>query len=133
MSQLKKAFGGKDEYESDSGSSEYLEVAPSEEGRAKVIIRSFVLDDFSGIKPILDAVREGYTIAFVNIQPLKDKDLGELKRSIDKLKKTIDAVGGEIAGFDEDWLVLAPSFAEIYKPSKEVPQEQTQAEAHQKK
>ena len=41
-------------------------------------------------KTVLDDLREGYTIALVNIKPLKEKDLIELKRAINKIKKTCD-------------------------------------------
>jgi SepF-like predicted cell division protein (DUF552 family) len=66
-------------------------------------------------------LREGYTIALVNIKPLKDRDLVELKRAVNKLKKTCDAVEGDIAGFGEDWVAITPSFAAIYR-EKPVPQ-----------
>ena len=105
---------------------EYVELA--KEGaadRAKVIVRPFLLDDFEDIKPILDSLREGYTVALVNIKPLKDKDLIELKRAINKLKKTCDAIEGDIAGFGEDYIVAVPNFAEIYrsKETEEVKEE----------
>ena len=73
------------------------------------------MEDFSDIKEILDAIREGYTIALINIKPLKDKDLVELKRAINKLKKTCDAIDGDIAGFGDDYVVVTPSFAEIHR------------------
>ena len=76
------------------------------------------MDDFENIKGVLDALREGYTIALINIKPLKNKDLVELKRAISKLKKTCDAIEGDIAGFGEDWLVVAPSFATIYRSNE---------------
>ena len=60
-------------------------------------------------------LREGYTIALVNIKPLKDKDLVELKRAINKLKKTCDAIRGDIAGFGDDYIIVTPSFARIYR------------------
>ena len=85
----------------------------------KIIIRPFALKDFEDTKPILDALRHASTICLINIKPLKDKDIVELKRSINKLKKTCDAVDGEIAGFGEDYIVVAPSFAEIYKAKKQ--------------
>lgn len=98
---------------------EYVELGgESSEEKAKVRVRPFVIEDFEDIKPILDSLREGYTIALVNIRPLKDKDLVELKRAINKLKKTCDAIEGDIAGFGEDYIVAVPSFAEIYR-SKE--------------
>jgi SepF-like predicted cell division protein (DUF552 family) len=92
-----------------------LDTDASDDVRSKIIVRPFVLKDFESIKDILDSLREGKTIALVNIKPLKDKDLIELKRAINKLKKTTDAIDGEIAGFGEDYIVVAPSFAQIYR------------------
>ena len=85
------------------------------ESSSKIIVRPFVMEDFSDIKTILDTLREGYTIALVNIRPLKDKDLVELKRAINKLKKTCDAIEGDIAGFGDDYIIITPNFAEIYR------------------
>ena len=83
------------------------------EAGSKVTVRPFVMEDFESIKPILDSLREGHTIALVNIKPLKDKDLVELKRAINKLKKTADAIEGDIAGFGDNWIAAVPSFAHI--------------------
>ncbi len=106
--------------ESEAGYVE-LEKESSGDARGKPIVRPFVLEEFESIKPILDSLREGRTIALINIRPLKDKDLVELKRAINKLKKTCDAIGGDIAGFGENWIAATPDFAMIYrgaKPSK---------------
>ena len=92
-----------------------LDTNSDEDVRSKIIIRPFVVKDFESIKVILDTLREGKTIALINIRPLKDKDLIELKRAINKLKKTTDAIDGEIAGFGEDYIVVTPSFAQIYR------------------
>ena len=85
---------------------------------AKVIVRPYSIEDFSDVKEILDEVREGKTIALVNIKVLKDKDMIELKRAINKIKKTIDAIDGDIAGFGDDYLVVTPSFAKIHRSPK---------------
>lgn len=91
----------------------------------KVVLRPFILEQFEDVKPVLDALREGYTIPLINIKPLKDKDLVELKRAINKLKKTCDAIEGDIAGFGEDWIAVAPAFAQIHREKKvEIPQDQ---------
>ncbi len=105
-----------------------LDTDSSEDVRSKIIVRPFVMNDFDSIKPILDSLREGKTIALINIRPLKDKDLIELKRTINKLKKTTDAIDGEIAGFGEDYVVVTPSFAQIYrtKETTEVKEEPNQ-------
>ena len=85
------------------------------ETNSKITVRPFVIEDFESIKPILDSLREGHTIALINIMPLKDKDLVELKRAINKIKKTTDAIEGDIAGFGDNWIAAVPSFANIYR------------------
>ena len=99
---------------------QYVELSSvgSRQGAStKIIVRPFVLEDFSDVKAIVDVMREGYTIALINIAPLKEKDVVELKRAINKLKKTVDAVDGDIAGFSDDYIIVAPSYAEIYRAS----------------
>lgn len=95
-----------------------LNSAPKKDIDSKILVRPYVLEDFSDVKPVLDSLREGYTICLLNIKPLKEKDIVELKRAINKLKKTCDAVDGDIAGFGEDWIVVAPSFVDIYREKK---------------
>lgn len=102
----------------------YLEITPEDDKKSKIIVRPFMLKEFDDIKDILNSLREGYTIALIDIKPLKETDMIELKRAINKLKKTCDAIEGEIAGLGEDWIVVAPSFATIYKEKPEEPKEQ---------
>ena len=119
LGRIKKTFSGSDDFDlPGEGEEGYVEIPPegvAPAARQKITVRPFVIEDFSDIKPILDALREGYTISLVNIRPLKDKDLVELKRAINKLKKTCEAVEGDIAGFGDDWIALTPSFAQIYR------------------
>ncbi len=81
----------------------------------QVMVRPFVLDDFEDIKQILDVLRHGKTIALVNIKPLKERDIVELKRAVNKLRKTCEAIDGDIAGFGEDYIVAVPYFARIHR------------------
>lgn len=103
----------------EEGEEEYLELDTDSSTaggrRTKILIRPFVLEDFSDVKPIIDSLREGYTICLVNIRPLKSKDVVELKRAVNKLKKTCDALNGDIAGFSEEWIVVSPGFAEVHR------------------
>ncbi len=116
FSQLKDKISGPSYDEMDSPEDAFVEIDNQrEEGKSKVVVRPFLMEDFEDVKPILDSLREGYTIALVNIRPLKDKDIVDLKRAISKLKKTTDAIEGEIAGFGEDYIVVCPSFASIYR------------------
>lgn len=98
---------------------EYVELdsTPVKEETGKIIVRPFVIDDFSDVKDILESIRQNNTIALINIKPLKEKDIIELKRAVNKLKKTCDAMKGEIAGFGDDFIVVVPEFAQIYRPN----------------
>ena len=80
--------------------------------------REKFISKFPDTKFYLPSLREGYTIALINIKPLKDKDIVELKRVVNKLKKTCDAIEGDIAGFGEDWIVVTPSFAHVYRTTE---------------
>ncbi len=110
-------MGGKEPEEIEQGGEkEYVELdTASSEHRGKVTVRPFVMENFQDIKMVVDSLRDGSTIAVINIRPLKDKDVIELKRAISKLKKTTDAISGDLAGFGDDYIIATPSFAQIYR------------------
>lgn len=111
---IKKAFSGSMTDE-DIGD-EYLEIdLGKEEKETKVLVKLFQLKDYEDVSDILNALREGYTIAIIDIKTLRQKDSIELKRAISKIKKTADALEGSIAGFGENMVIVTPSFAKIHK------------------
>ncbi len=99
--------------------SDYVELGvsgPTESDKSsKVLVKPYVMEDFEDVKDVLDCLREGNTVALINIKPLKDKDLIELKRAVNKLRKTCEAIDGDIAGFGEDYIVAVPYFAKIHR------------------
>lgn len=107
---LKRMFGKGD-------NEEYVEIDLNqmESKDTKVIVKPFVLKVYDDITDVLNSLREGYTIAVIDIKPLKTKDVVELKRAISKIKKTVDAIEGSIAGFGENVIIVTPKFAEIQK------------------
>ncbi|VVB83661.1 Cell division protein SepF [uncultured archaeon] len=109
---LKKVFSGSPK---SSGSAEdYLEIdLEKEEKESKILVKLFVLKKYDDVNPILNVLREGYTIAIIDIKVLKSKDPIELKRAVSKVKKTADALEGNIAGFGENLLIVTPPFAKI--------------------
>lgn len=117
---IRRAFSGSI---NEFGDEEYLEIdLGQEKADKKVLVKLFSLKQYEEVNQILNALREGYTIAIIDIKILKQKDSIELKRAISKVKKTIDALDGSIAGFGEDIVIATPSFARIYKeaePQKE--------------
>ena len=119
--QLREKLVGSSARGGEGDSEAYPEVgSAAREDRSKVTIRPFVMEEFEDIKEILDVLREGSTIALVNIKPLKDKDLVELKRAISKLRKTCEAIDGDIAGFGEDYVVAAPQFARVFRARQQL-------------
>ena len=112
---IKKMFG-KD------SNDEYVEIDLEQgaEKKEKIRVRPFVLKSYDDINEILDTLREGYTIAIIDIKHLKSKDVIELKRSVTKIKKTIEALEGSIAGFGEHTIIATPDFAEVYKAPQKI-------------
>ena len=120
FSRLKNKILGTDIDYSEEFADDFVEIDTKNDigKKSKVVVRPFIISDFPDVKDALDALREGYTIALINIKPIRDRDIVELKRAINKLKKTCDAIEGDIAGFGEDWIVVTPSFAQVYRTSE---------------
>ena len=107
---LKRLFGKED-------NEEYLEIdlESAKPAENKVVVKPFVIRQYDDITEILNSLRDGYTIVVVDIKPLKSKDIVELKRAVSKIKKTVDAVEGSIAGFGDGIIIATPKFAQIHK------------------
>ncbi len=112
FNKLKKAFSG-----NSSNTEDYLEIdlSSKKEDDSKVLVKLFVLKKYDDVTQILNILREGYTIGVIDIKTLRSKDPIELKRAVAKIKKTVDALEGNIAGFGENTLIVTPSFAKIQK------------------
>lgn len=107
---LKKSFSRESE--------DYLELdLEPEKKSSKVSVRPFVLRKFDDVNDILNYLREGYTIAVIDIAALRKKDVIELKRAVSKIKKTTEALEGSITGFGENIVIATPQFAEIKIPA----------------
>jgi len=74
-------------------------------GKLGIIIES--VSEFGDTERILKHVREG-KIVLMKVKALKEKDLGELKRVVERFKRTILAQNGDIVGVEQDWLLLVP-------------------------
>ena len=94
----------------DDVSPDFIEIdLEQEKSDSKVYIKTFSLKVYEDINPILTSLREGYTIAIIDIKTLKSKDVIELKRAISKIKKTVEALEGKIAGFGDNTIIATPS------------------------
>lgn len=79
-----------------------------------VNVRIETLKDFADTNRVQGLVREG-SIVFLKIKELRQRNISELKRAVEKLKKTCVAMEGDIVGVDEDFLVLTPDYAKIFR------------------
>jgi len=93
---------------------EFIEVETEGDDRRRISVRIENLNDYRDVEEVQKLLREG-NIIFLRMKKLKERDIGELKRSIERLRKTSMAMNGDIIGIDEDYLILTPPFAKIYR------------------
>jgi SepF-like predicted cell division protein (DUF552 family) len=93
---------------------EFIEIETEGDDRRRINVRIENLNDYRDVEEVQKLLREG-NIIFLRMKKLKERDLGELKRCIERLRKTSIAMNGDIIGIDEDYLVLTPPFARIHR------------------
>ena len=122
LDRLRKMMGSNDP-EAEEGS-EFIEIdLEQEKSDSKIYVKTFVLKTYEDTSGVLAALREGYSIAVIDIRSLKQKDVVELKRAISKIKKTVEALDGKIAGFGENTVIATPSKVfDIKKGAEPAPQ-----------
>ena len=91
---------------------EIKEEAFKEEIRPKIRVEK--LTSYADVSKIQEFLRNG-EIVFLSIKELKNSNLSDLKKAVDKLKNTISAIDGDIVGVDDSYLLLTPSYARIQR------------------
>lgn len=108
-----KTIFGKDE--DDIETDDFVELGTDSEDKGSLVtVRIEELDDFRDVDPVLKLVRHG-NIVFLKIKSLRDKNLGELKRAVQKIQKSSMAMNGDIVGVDDNFLVLCPQGAKVFR------------------
>ena len=95
----------------DSESEEYIDldsiIEEPKKQSGKVRIKIEKLLEFRDAERIQKFVREG-NIVLAETQEMKNKDVGELKRSIERIKKTVMAINGDIVMGPQSILIICP-------------------------
>jgi len=91
---------------------EIKEEAFKEEIKPKIRVEK--LSSYADVPKIQEFLRNG-EIVFLNIKDLKNSNLSDLKKAVDKLKNTISAIDGDIVGVDDNYLLLTPNYARIQR------------------
>jgi SepF-like predicted cell division protein (DUF552 family) len=94
------------------GKEEPVELPAEEEPVQPIYVRIENLKDFVDIERITKLVKDG-NIVFLKTKELQRTDLGEFQNCVQKLKRVSNQYGFDIAGTEEGYLVVTPSFAKI--------------------
>lgn len=110
---LRKLFGRED-YEKKE-EEEYIDFnkiieQPKTEG--KIVVKMEKLLGYKDAEKIQKEVREG-KIVIAETEQLKNKDIGELKRAIERIRKTVVAIEGDIVMGPKSMLIVCPNYAVI--------------------
>ncbi|PSH00371.1 MAG: hypothetical protein BRC30_03885 [Nanohaloarchaea archaeon SW_7_46_7] len=89
---------GEDSEDNEMIEDEFVELdAEVSEREKKVVVRAETLKEFDDVENVQEHLRNEH-IVWVNIKPLKNRDMSKLKRAVKRLKKTVKAVDGDVAG-----------------------------------
>ena len=98
----------------EEASDEYLELSEDTKSDGKIGVKIETLSSYADTDRIQQVLREG-NVVFLNIKELRAKDISELKKSVDKLRKTCTAMDGDIVGVEEEFLIITPQHVQIYR------------------
>lgn len=71
----------------EEGREEFIEIRPEMEKKKKIDIRIDNLNNYRDVEKVQKHLREG-NIIFLRIGGMRRKDIGELKRSVERLRRT---------------------------------------------
>jgi|SRR3989344_4078388 len=104
-----KGLVTEDEMNEEEGYAEIEEYKDMSDRR--IMIKIFDVKQEADVKNVLNELREGRTIALISRNvTLSD---AQLKVMIPKLKKTCDAIGGDIVGLSDSLFVATPGSVKI--------------------
>ncbi len=92
---------------------EIVEAQIAREVTPRLKLRLMVLERYVDLEKVLSHFRKGDAVVVLKISPLRDKDMGELKKAVDRLKTHCEVTGSDLAALDDNWLVLVPPVVEI--------------------
>lgn len=93
---------------------DYVELDPEEERKSKVPVEVERIAEYADSDRIQRKLREG-SIMLVRVKELREKNVNELKRALERIKRTCEAVGGDIVGAGDDWVIVSPAMAKIVR------------------
>lgn len=125
---MEKIMGGKESMGS-SVSEDYIELKLADEygAEADVVERSVKVCKLKGFADVDETARElsGGNIVILDMKPLADRSVNELKHAVEEIKDVSLSMGGDIAGLSEYHLILTPPRIKIERESEKEDFEET--------
>lgn len=98
---------------------DFIELDISEEeAEDKVAVQVEKLQNLADAERIQHKVREG-RVLLVKVRDLRARDISELRRALERVKRTCHAVDGDIAGLGEDWVLACGAQAKVHRQETE--------------
>jgi uncharacterized protein len=83
-----------------------------------IYLKTVTLRDMSNIPDIKDDLKK-HMILILRVTPLAQKDVEELRKSIDELYSFVQSMGGDIARLGEERVVITPPGVKIWRSDLE--------------
>jgi SepF-like predicted cell division protein (DUF552 family) len=96
------------------GKDEYVELDAEDEKKSRIPIEIEKISEYADSDRIQRKAREG-AIMLVRVKELREKNIGELKRAVERIKRTVEAAGGEMVAIGEDWIIVSSGIAKIVR------------------
>jgi SepF-like predicted cell division protein (DUF552 family) len=90
-----------------------IEAQMKRETQPRLKLGLMVMERYVDLEKVLARFRKGDIVALVKISPLRNKDMGELKKAVERLKTHCNVTGSDLAALDDNWIVLVPPVVEI--------------------
>ena len=79
-----------------------------------IYLKTVTLRDISNIPDIKDDIKK-HMILILRVTPLAQKDVEELRKSIEELYSFVQSLGGDIARLGEERVVITPPGVKIWR------------------
>lgn len=83
--------------------------------KKRIKLGILVMERYTDVEKVLSKFRKADSILIVKISPLRDKDMSELKKAIDRIKTHCNVTGADLAALDDNWVVLVPPMVEVLR------------------
>jgi len=97
------------------GAEDVVEAQMTKDITKKIKLGLLVMERYADVEKVLSRFRKADAIVLVKVAPLRDKDMSELKKAIDRIKTHCNVTGSELAALDDNWIVLVPPMVEVVK------------------